>query len=381
MAERKAAFIYTSELEKYSYPPGHPFNTIRAKKTRDLAQSMDMLNVQSISEVSPEPADRLVLKKFHTARYLHALRRASAGHRDTEALQMGIGTSDCPIFAGLFEYAALATGASITAARLILSGDADVAFNPSGGYHHAFAERASGFCYVNDVALACTILAEQHKKVFYLDVDVHHGDGVVYAFYDRPDVMTISFHQNPKTLFPGTGFADEIGTGRGTGYCVNVPVPIGTYAQAYMTAFESVALPLIGAYQPDVFVFELGADSLAKDPLGNLRLTNDVYVDIINHLLTFDRPILMTGGGGYNIENTVRAWTLAWGVLCGAYREDDINMALGGIMLESTEWSGGLRDRTLAVTNQQREAVMPALKKTIETIKKNVFPIHNIGTK
>lgn len=381
MAARKAAFIYSAELEKYTYPPEHPFNTVRAKKTRNLAKSLDMLEGDARIEIPPEPADRLVLKKFHTARYLHALQQASKGKWDAEALHMGIGTSDCPVFKGLFEYAILATGASITAAKLIGSGDADVAFNPSGGYHHAFPERAAGFCYINDVALACTILAEEQKKVLYLDVDVHHADGVAYAFYDRSDVMTISFHQNPRTLFPGTGFEDEIGTGRGTGYCVNIPLPMGTYDQAYLEAFEQIAMPLIRAYNPDVFVFELGADALAQDPLANLRLTNNVYVDIINYLLSFDRPILMTGGGGYNVENTVRAWTLAWAVLCGAYSDDDINIALGGVMLESTEWHGGLRDRNLPVTEQQKDTVAPALNAAIENIKKNVFPIHGISTK
>jgi len=253
-----------------------------------------------------------------------------------------------------------------------------VAFNPSGGFHHAHPERASGFCYVNDVALACMILAEQNKRVFYLDVDVHQGDGVVYAFYDRSDVMTISLHQNPRTLFPGTGFEDEIGKDKGKGFCVNIPLPIGTYDQAYMQAVEEIVLPLIGAYKPDVFVFELGADALAGDPLAHLYLTNNVYVEIIHHLLSFGRPILMTGGGGYNVENTVRAWSLAWTALCGADSDQSMSPAVSGVMLESTDWQGGLRDRELAVSAQQREAVMPALQQTIEYIKAIVFPAHGL---
>ena len=130
------------------------------------------------------------------------------------------------------------------------------------------------------------------KKSSILDVDVHHGDGVAPAFYDRSDVMTISLHQNPKTLFPGTGFEDEIGKGKGRGYCVNIPLPIGTYDEAYLHAIKTVVLPLIHAFNPDVFVFELGADALAGDPLANLSLTNNVYADIINLLLAFEKPIL-----------------------------------------------------------------------------------------
>jgi len=374
----KAAFIYSQELEKYPYPPDHPFNISRAQQTRAVLNSMGLLSGENRVEVAPIAAERTVLKKFHSARYLHALKTASSGLWDSTALQMGLGNSDCPVFKGLYEYAVLAAGATLTGAKLLVSSSAGVAFNPSGGFHHAHPERASGFCYVNDVALACMILAEQNKRVFYLDVDVHQGDGVVYAFYDRSDVMTISLHQNPRTLFPGTGFEDEIGKDKGKGFCVNIPLPIGTYDQAYMQAVEEIVLPLIGAYKPDVFVFELGADALAGDPLAHLYLTNNVYVEIIHHLLSFDRPILMTGGGGYNVENTVRAWSLAWTALCGADSDQSMSPAVSGVMLESTDWQGGLRDRELAVSAQQREAVMPALQQTIEYIKAIVFPAHGL---
>ena len=375
---RKAVFIYSQALEAYSYPPEHPFNTIRAQRTREVLHSMGLLSGGGRSQVAPVPAERIVLKKFHSARYLHALKRAARGRWDAEALDMGIGTGDCPVFEGLYEYAVLATGGTLVAANLILSGDAHVAFNPSGGFHHAGPEHASGFCYINDVALACTVLAEQGKRVLYLDVDVHHGDGVAYAFYDRSDVMTVSFHQNPRTLFPGTGFEDEIGMGKGKGYCVNVPFPVGTYDQAYLEAFEAIALPLMAAYHPDVVVFELGADALAGDPLAHLCLTNNVYAEIIHHLLSLDKPILATGGGGYNLDNTVRAWALAWSVLCGADSGEEMNHAVGGVLLESTEWQGGLRDRALAVSQTQRETVMPAIKATIDFIKANIFPIHGL---
>jgi acetoin utilization protein AcuC len=366
LGTRKAAFIYSVELEKYRYPPEHPFNTVRAKKTREIVNSLGLLTGDGRSEVPPVPAERLVLKKFHSARYLHALKTAAKGRWDTEALNMGIGTGDCPVFEGLYEYAVLATGATLVAAKLLLSGKAEVAFNPSGGFHHAMPEQASGFCYINDVALGCIALTEAGKRVLYLDVDVHHGDGVAYAFYDRCDVMTISLHQNPRTLFPGTGFEDEIGTGKGKGYCINVPLPVGTYDQAYMKAFEAVALPLIKVYNPDV---------LGGDPLANLFLTNNVYVEVINHLLNFNKPILATGGGGYNVDNTARAWALAWAVLCGA---DIDNHAVGGVMLGSTDWQGGLRDMAFAVSQTQREMVVPVVEATIEAVKANIFPIHKL---
>ena len=378
MAERKAAFIYSSELEKYSYPPEVPFNTIRAKRVLDILKSNGLLIGDNRNVIPPEPADRVVLKKFHTARYLHCLHRAGHGRFDIEAFNMGIGSQDCPVFKGVYEYAALATGATLVGAEHILKGDIDIAFNPSGGFHHAGPEKAAGFCYINDMALGCITLAEQGLRVLYLDVDVHHGDGVAYAFYDRSDVMTISLHQNPKTLFPGTGFVDEIGEGQGEGYCVNIPLPIGTYDQIYMKAFEHLVLPLIDVYNPDVIVFELGADGLAGDPLANLQLTNNVYADVINHILSFDKPILATGGGGYHIGNTVRAWALAWSVFCGDDKGEDMNPAIGGVLLESTEWQGGFRDRRLPVSQSQRDAVIPAVDATIKKIKETVFPIHGI---
>jgi len=378
LATKKASFIYSPELEKFSYPADCPFNTDRAGQVRKILNSMDLLSGENRSEVAPVPAERLVLKKFHSARYLHALKTAAKGRWDAEALDMGIGTLDCPVFAGMYDYAVLATGATLTGVKLILSGSAEVAFNPSGGFHHAGPEKASGFCYINDVALACTILAEEGKRVLYLDVDVHHGDGVAYGFYDRRDVMTMSFHESPGTLFPGTGREDEIGSGQGRGYCVNVPLPVGTYDEVYMKAFETIALPLITVYNPDVIVFELGADALAGDPLAHLCLTNNVYADIIEHLLSFDKPIVATGGGGYNVSNTVRAWALAWSILTGTGSGSDMDQAVGGVMLESTDWQGGLRDRAFVVSQSQREMVVPVVEATIESVKANIFPIHKL---
>jgi len=378
LAMKRATFIYSSEFEKYHYPPEHPFNTDRAKRLRGVLNSMGLLSGHDRSEAAPIIAQSVVLEKFHSARYLRALQAAAVGKWDLEALGMGIGTSDCPIFNGMYEYGSLAAGATLVGAELLLADKTDIAFNPSGGQHHAGPEKASGFCYINDVALACTILAEKGKRVLYLDVDVHHGDGVAYGFYDRSDVMTISMHQNPKTLYPGTGFEEEIGTGAGEGYCINIPVPVGTYDEAYMKAFEALVLPLAGAFNPDVMVFELGADGLAGDPLANLRLTNNVYAEIIDHLLKIGKPILATGGGGYNVDNTVRAWALAWSVFCGDDSGDVATHSLGGVMMQTTEWLGGLRDRQITITDTQRSSIMHALNTTTEKLKKLVFPIHKL---
>ena len=377
--QKRAVFVYSPQLEKYSYPSDCPFNIDRATKVRKILNSMDMLRGEGISEVAPKKAERKILEMFHSARYLNALKEAANSNIDVDALHMGIGLPDCPVFRDMYEYPLWAVGATLTGADAIIEGKTHIAFNPSGGFHHAGPEHAAGFCYINDVALACMLLANAGKKVLYLDVDVHHGDGVANAFYDRDDVLTISFHQSGRTLFPGTGFEDEIGIGKGKGYCVNVPLPIGTDDYAYMRAFEQIVLPLIKSYDADVMVFELGADTLAGDPLANLKLTNNTYVDIIYHLLSFDKPILATGGGGYNIENTVRAWSLAWSVLSGADKENQHHsIGLGGVMLESTDWYGGLRDRRLVLSKEEQDVVTKELNATIETVKKNVFGFHNL---
>jgi len=378
VAQRKAVFLHCDQLDQHPYPDQSPFKTSRAGGVKKTIESMGLLSRSNTTLVEPDAANEKTLTKFHTPEYLKALKEANDGKVDAEFLFMGIGTGDCPIFGGMYDYSALACGASLGGVEQILSGQAELAFNPSGGLHHARPQKASGFCYMNDVALASLVLTENGKRVFYLDIDVHHGDGIQEAFYDRNDVITISFHQDGKTLFPGTGFVQDIGTGAGRGYSVNVPVVPGTYDEIYLKAFNEIVPPLLGKFKPDVIVFELGADTLSGDPLAQLYLTNNTYVTIIEKLLTFAVPILMSGGGGYNIDNTIRAWTLAWSVLCGADDASDMNIGLGGVMMESKEWQGGLRDRELVPSEYQRDSIAPRIEEVVEEVKQLIFPLHGL---
>jgi len=338
---------------------------------------MGLLNGSDRRELAPRPAPRAVLERFHTPRYLDTLADAAAGHMDHTGLFMGLGTPDCPVFKDLYAYATLACGATLLGAEQILGG-APVAFNPSGGYHHAHRERATGFCYLNDVALACMVLADRCTRVMFLDIDVHHGDGVQEAFYARRDVMTVSFHETGKTLFPGTGSPNESGADAGCGFSVNVPLPPHTYDEAFLRAFEAVAVPLLDTYAPEVIVLEIGADMLAGDPLAHMSLTNNVYVDVVQQLLACGIPLLVTGGGGYNVENTARAWALVWATLCGDSGDDHMMAGIGGVMLESTDWLGGLRDRVRAPDETQRTAVDAAVDQSIAAVKATVFPHHGL---
>jgi len=368
MNDRKLAFVYAPEIERLAYPPDCPFKTQRAGLTRQRLLSFGLLGDEGRVEVFPRKASLAELQRFHTIRYLDELQRAAGGDLTVAGLHMGLGGPDTPVFKHMFDYGAWACGAGLTGAELLLAGKADIAFNLLGGFHHAMAEKAAGFCYLNDVALACMRLAETGKRVACVDVDAHHGDGTQAAFYNRSDVLTISLHESGKTLFPWGGFENEIGEGSGLGCNVNVPLPAGTYDEAFLTAFDRVAIPALEAFNPDVIVLELGMDALAGDPLTHLCLTNNSLADALGRLLRFDKPMLVAGGGGYHVENTVRGWALAWRTCCGEDDEHDFSAGMGGVMLASSEWAGGLRDRALAVTAEQRTAVELELHSTIESI-------------
>jgi acetoin utilization protein AcuC len=378
MSDPTLAFVYPPEIERLSYPPDCPFKTARATLTRDRLKSFGLLKGKGRMEVAPEKASRSDLEQYHSSRYLDELERAAGGDLSVEGLGMGIGGPDTPVFKDMLEYGAWACGAALKAADLLFEKKAEVAFHLCGGLHHAGAEKASGFCYVNDMVLACMRLANAGERVLYLDLDAHHGDGVQSAFYARNDVLTISLHESGKTLFPGTGFEDEIGAGAGTGYSVNVPLPAETHDEAFLRALDQVAVPLMEAFLPGAIVLELGMDILAGDPLTHLRMTNNVVPEVMERLLRRRIPLLVAGGGGYHVENTVRGWALAWRTCCGEEREDGFNFGMGGVMMGSSEWAGGLQDRALPVTPIQRRRVDEELQATIETITRTVFPVHGI---
>jgi len=380
MSDRRLAFLYSPEIEGLSYPPDCPFKTQRAGLTRQRLRSFGLLGLDGRAEVAARKASLTELEQFHTRRYLDELQRAAGGDLTVEGLHLGLGGPDTPVGKDTFEYGAWACGAGLVAADLLLEHRADIAFNLLGGFHHAVAERAAGFCFLNDVVLACQKLAGAGKRVLYLDVDAHHGDGVQAAFYRRNDVMTVSLHETGRTLFPWGGFEDEIGEGPGRGYNVNVSLPPGTYDDAFLGAFDGVAVPLLEFYRPDVIVLELGLDTLAGDPLTHLRLTNNVVVEVLERLLRSNCPMLVAGGGGYHVENTVRGWALAWRTCCSENDEYDFGFGMGGVMLGSTEWAGGLRDRTLVVTAEQRRAVESELQATLDRVQQHIFQLHGLRT-
>jgi acetoin utilization protein AcuC len=376
--QRIGAFIHSDEIERFNYPAECPFKTTRAAKTKSILASMGLYLDNRSREVAPRPATEKELRLFHTAEYLEALRRISQGDFRADDFYLGIGTQETPVFRDLYPYAELAAGGTILGAEMILYGNADFVFNPSGGYHHAMAGSAGGFCYINDVVIGCKVLAAQKKKVFCLDLDAHHGNGTQSAFYNDPSVFTVSFHESGKTLYPFSGFEDEIGDGAGFGYNINLPLPAGSDDDVFVTAFKEIVPPLLGAYKPDAIVLEIGMDILSVDPLTHLSMTNNAIADVLPLLRDTGIPMLVVGGGGYNPDHTARGWALAWTVLCDKEPDNEMSIGMGGVFLGSNEWGAGLRDQHVYTSGDEKELNKSAVTRVIDIIKRTVFPIHKL---
>jgi acetoin utilization protein AcuC len=272
--------------------------------------------------ISPSPATDFELETVHDPEYVAMVRHV--GRALVPAVRFGLGTDDDPVFEGMHEAAALVVGATLAAARSVWSGATTHAVSIGGGHHHAMRASASGFCVYNDLAVAIKwLLSAGAEQVAYVDLDVHHGDGVQAAFYDDPRVLTISLHEHPATLFPGTGRPDETGTGDGEGYAVNVALPAGTGDAGWLRAVDAVVLPLLRAFRPTVLVTQHGCDGHRLDPLAHLSLSVDGQrqAQLMMHELAHelcDGRWIATGGGGYALVQVVpRTWTHLLAVAAG----------------------------------------------------------------
>jgi len=318
-----AAVMWDDALTRYDFGPGHPFDPVRIRLTMALAGELGVLSFPAVSVISPEPATDSEIETVHDPRYVAVVRHV--GRALVPAVGFGLGTDDDPVFEGMHEAAALVVGATLAAARSVWSGATAHAVSVAGGHHHAMRANASGFCVYNDPAVAIKwLLSAGAERVAYVDLDVHHGDGVQAAFYDDPRVLTISLHEHPATLFPGTGMPDETGTGDGAGYAVNVALPAGTDDAGWLRALDAVALPLLRSFKPTVLVSQHGCDSHRLDPLAHLSLSVDGQrqAQLTMHELAHelcDGRWIATGGGGYALVQVVpRTWTHLLAVAAGA---------------------------------------------------------------
>lgn len=354
------AFIYQDDYLKYQFGPSHPFKPIREKYTLDLLHELDIFN-RKAEHRQPLPATKADLLTVHSPEYVEYVQRMCEEGRGY--LDYG----DTPATQGLYEGSLAVVGGSLLGAKLVMEGAVDHAFNPGGGLHHARADRASGFCVFNDIAVAIRFLQHSYglKRIVVIDIDGHHGDGTQEIFYEEP-VLTISSHR--IGIFPGTGYIDEIGKGAGQGFSVNIPLPEGTFHEAYLHAFREVVPPLVKSYEPEIIISQFGVDGHYLDPLVGLALTTETYAEVsrilhdLAHRYAKGR-LLVVGGGGYNPRTVAKCWAIMFATISHALPE------------ERRKKYDELFDREVRFTD---ERVLNRVEDTVKKIKEAVFPLHGL---
>ncbi|KAH6669724.1 histone deacetylase RPD3 [Plectosphaerella plurivora] len=313
---KKVAYFYDSDIGNYAYVTGHPMKPHRIRLAHSLIMHYDLYKKMEIYRA--KPATRGEMTQFHTDEYIDFLQRVTPDNMDgyqKEQVKYNVG-DDCPVFDGLFELCGISAGGSMEGAARLNRQKCDIAVNWAGGLHHAKKSEASGFCYVNDIVLGILELLRFKKRVLYIDIDVHHGDGVEEAFYTTDRVMTVSFHKYGE-YFPGTGELRDIGIGGGKHYSVNFPLRDGIDDKSYKSIFEPVIENVMKFYQPEAVVLQCGTDSLSGDRLGCFNLSMEGHANCVNYVKSFGLPTLVLGGGGYTMRNVARTWAYETGCLVG----------------------------------------------------------------
>lgn len=369
----KTAFIYSDRFSSYYYGANHPMKPVRLRLTYELIQELGLAALPGSTIVEARKASEKEILLFHTSEYLRVLKEANGGLIPVDGPAHGLGFGDNPVFSGVYDWSCYSTGASVQAASLVESNEAGIAFNIAGGLHHAMPGRASGFCYINDAAVAIRHLVSLGKRVAYVDIDAHHGDGVEYAFYDTDKVLTISIHESGQWLFPGTGLVTDTGIGEGRGYSVNMPLPPGTCDELYLRVFDEVVPPFIDAFKPDIIVTQLGVDSFETDPITHLSLTTLSFEPMVKRFRSFGLPWVALGGGGYDLSNVSRAWTLAWAIMNGVEAPNEIP---DGFIRKNNDIfrTGFLRDTPIPPFPLNKED-LDCLERDLKYLREEVLPL------
>ncbi|TXL60552.1 acetoin utilization protein AcuC [Cerasibacillus terrae] len=317
----KSSFVYSKNLLNYHFYADHPFNQIRVRLTKELLKSMNQLHEHSI--MNPRMATDEELALFHDRTYIEAVKLASKGELpSSKQADFGLNTDDTPVFEGMHDAAALIVGGTLEAIDAVLQNKVSHALNLSGGLHHGFKRKASGFCVYNDAAVGIQYIREKYNmNVLYIDTDAHHGDGVQWAFYEDPHVCTLSIHETGRYLFPGTGYVNERGITKGYGYSFNIPLDAFTQDESFISIYENAFREIIDFFKPDVLITQNGADAHFLDPLTHLNSSMKIYeqIPLLAHQLAHEycegRWIAL-GGGGYDLWRVVpRAWAQIWKVM------------------------------------------------------------------
>ncbi|KXS16811.1 histone deacetylase [Gonapodya prolifera JEL478] len=323
MTRRKVSYFYNDEVGGFHYGPQHPMKPHRLRMTHDLVIGYGLYKKLDICR--PKKATEEELTRFHSDDYISFLKSVTPDNAEELAHLMtkyNVG-EDCPVFSGMFDFSSISAGGSLSAARQINNDETDIAINWAGGLHHAKKCEASGFCYVNDIVLAILELLRFHQRVLYIDIDLHHGDGVKEAFYTTDRVMTVSFHKYGE-FFPGTGSVHDIGERAGKRYSVNVPLNDGMDDNSYKSIFVPVIESVIKHYRPEAIVLQCGADSLSGDRLGCFNLTLRGHGQCVEFIKSLGLPLVVLGGGGYTMRNVARVWTWETAILVDSTLPPDI---------------------------------------------------------
>ncbi len=360
-----AVFLSSPSVWARGHGPQHPLKPERLQRTHELLREYGAFAAENVHLAAPRRANRAELGYFHTPDYINAVRALSTGRSNLPGYYYGFGPGDNPVFSGMYESESRKVGSALMGAEMLVAGECSVAFSYSGGLHHGGPNFASGFCVFNDIAIAIRWLLAQGLRVAYIDIDVHHGDGVQNAFYEDDRVLTISLHQDGRTLFPGTGFVDERGQGAGRGYNLNLPLPPDTDDESYLLAFRSCVPATVSQFKPDLLVTQLGVDTHVRDPLAGLCLTTHGQVALFRELAALSPGRwLALGGGGYDIDVVPRAWTLAFGVMSGQNFPDELppgyRERFGGRWLHDRDRSGLNEITQRAVRERIQETIAAA---------------------
>ncbi|KAH8592154.1 hypothetical protein B0O99DRAFT_549448 [Bisporella sp. PMI_857] len=312
----RVAYFYDSDVGNYAYVAGHPMKPHRIRLAHSLIMNYGVYKKMEIYRA--KPATRHEMTQFHTDEYIDFLQKVTPDNMEQFQKEQGkfnVG-DDCPVFDGLFEFCGISAGGSMEGAARLNRNKCEIAVNWAGGLHHAKKSEASGFCYVNDIVLGIIELLRFNERVLYIDIDVHHGDGVEEAFYTTDRVMTASFHKYGE-YFPGTGELRDIGIGQGKNYAVNFPLRDGINDETYKSIFEPVIQAIMDYYKPQAVVLQCGGDSLSGDRLGCFNLSMRGHANCVSFVKSFNLPTLVLGGGGYTMRNVARTWAYETGVLVG----------------------------------------------------------------
>ena len=377
---KDSIIVYSGRFNDFTYGDQHPFRPDRARATLQLIKKQGLLDEPWMRVEEPVMITKQKLTESHDPTFISHLEQANLGIWHEDFLSCHLGSDETPIFHGLFDYILLYSSATLTGVDLIGNDNANLVFNLLGGFHHASRNHAEGFCYVNDIIAAIDTFLAQGLRVACIDIDAHHGDGVQDAYYQDDRVLTISLHQTGKTLFPWTGFENEIGEGMGKGFNINIPLPDGTDDEAFEKAFGSVVSRAVKSFAPNVVVAVVGADSHKNDPLTNLNLTNNGMVEAIKHMRDFSNHLLLLTGGGYDVKSTSRAWCRMWAAANRVDSMPDYLLVMGGTFLGSEDLVGAeIIDRAYRISGEEKRRIMEEINRIIDHHIKVTIPLIDSG--